>query len=80
MKEISNSRKTIRMCFYKASTGELCSEEAQWKLKPTSGLAFKVCDLHLPWGLRYSGCPAFVDEFKTSEETTRIISEKILKK
>jgi hypothetical protein len=34
-----------------------------WELAG-KGPKFKTCDEHLPWGLRFSGLPAYVDEFR----------------
>lgn len=62
-------RKTIDLCFHKEQDGSPCGDKVLWKLKgSTDGKAFKVCDLHLPWGIRLSGYPALVDKFDPDPE------------
>lgn len=61
-------RKTVDLCFHKNDDGSPCGDKVMWKLKSGS-TAFKVCDVHLAWGLRISGLPAYVDAFKPVESS-----------
>jgi len=57
-------KKTVDLCHHKEIDGSPCSEKVQWKLKcEESRKTFKVCDVHLAWGLRHTGLPAYVYAF-----------------
>lgn len=57
-------KQTVDLCYHKEADGSPCSEKVMWKLKcEGTNKAFKVCDVHLAWGLRLSGLPARVDAF-----------------
>jgi len=62
-----SKRKTVDLCFHKADDGSPCGHPVTWKLKGEK--TFKVCDLHLPWGIRLSGYPALVDKFQADADT-----------
>lgn len=59
---------TIDLCYFKHSTGESCGGQVQWAVKTERGNMFKVCDLHLPWALHFSGLPARVNAFAPPEQ------------
>lgn len=59
---------TIDLCYFKHPTGESCGEQVQWAVKTERGNMFKVCDLHLPWALHFSGLPARVNAFVAPEQ------------
>jgi len=60
-------KKTIDLCGHQSDEGP-CPEKVRWKLKnEASGKSFKVCDIHLAWGIRLSGTPAYVEEFSALE-------------
>lgn len=63
-------KKTVDLCYHKEPDGSPCSEKVTWKLKcEESRKTFKVCDVHLAWGLRLSGLPAYVDAFTSDAPT-----------
>jgi hypothetical protein len=57
---------TAEFCFFKQETGESCNCAPKWALA-SEKTAFRVCDEHLAWGIRLSGAPARVDEYKKKE-------------
>jgi len=68
---------TVEMCYHKSERKDPCCELPKWKLQNTdSGRKFKVCDIHLAWGIRLCGAPAMVDEYSPREKTREIMPEK----
>lgn len=57
------------MCFNKdeSNQGKNCEHKPRWTIS-SEKTAFRVCDLHLPWGIRLSGAPALVEEYKPRDE------------
>ena len=59
---------TVEMCFHKdPQTGKTCELKPKWTVS-SEKTAFRVCDNHLPWGIRVSGAPALVEEYKSRDE------------
>lgn len=53
---------TVDMCYFREEgTRDPCTCTPAWKLRGDK-YRFKVCDLHLAWGIRLSGLPALVDK------------------
>lgn len=66
---------TVNLCYFKQPTGESCNGNVQWAVKTERGNMFKVCDLHLPWALHFSGLPARVNAFSPPEQEEEKVVE-----
>ena len=60
---------TVEMCFFKdeLNQGKNCEHKPRWTVS-SEKTAFRVCDIHLPWGIRLTGAPALVEDYKPRDE------------
>lgn len=52
---------TVQLCFFRHENGNICTNSPTWKIEGKFK-KFRVCDIHLAWGIRFSGYPALVDK------------------
>lgn len=75
-----SAKSTINLYYWQEPAGDPCTNHVKWKIKTEHGNIYKVCDEHLAWGLRFSGLPAYVDEFPKEDTGQAKVQVKETKK